>query len=202
MQGIQKKHFLFYLFFVILKGKKGRLKMSDAKLLSEVIRPDEHFYWTVTGSIRDLKYQPLTWLIVIALAVGFIPMARHGLLDTWGWLVVAAVSLIPLLFCKRIFNSYTLTDKRLIIISGIVTKHVDEIELFRVVDSTVRQSMIDTWVNLGTVRVTSEDMTGTIRMEKVPNPNRLRENLREAYMAARNAKGTLIMENVNTPSYR
>lgn len=172
--------------------------MSDAKLLTEIVRPDEHFYWTVTGSIRDLKYQPLSWLIVIALIVGFVPMARNGLFESWCWLVVAAISLIPLVFCKRIFNSYTLTDKRLIIISGIVTKHVDEIELFRVVDSTVRQSIIDMWVNLGTVRVTSEDMTGTIRMVKVPDPNRLRENLREAYIAARNSKGTLIMESVNT----
>ena len=176
--------------------------MSDAKLLTQVIRPDEHFYWTVTGSIRDLKYQPLTWLIVFGLIGGFIPMARSGLLESWCWLVVAALSLIPLVFCKRIFNSYTLTDKRLIIISGIITKHVDEIELFRVIDSTVRQSMIDTWVNLGTVRVTSEDLTGTVRMEKVPNPNQLRETLREAYKASRNAKGTLIMENVNAPSYR
>ena len=33
--------------------------MSDAKMISEILRPDEHFYWTVTGSIRDLKYQPM-----------------------------------------------------------------------------------------------------------------------------------------------
>ncbi len=173
--------------------------MSDAKMISEIIRPDEHFYWTVTGSIRDLKYQPVTWLVVIGLIFGFVPMSRNGFFESWCWLVVAALALIPLMYCKRIFSSYTLTDKRLIIISGIVTKHVDEIELFRVVDSTVRQSIIDMWVNLGTVRVTSEDQTGTIRMVKIPNPNKVRESLREAYNAARNAKGTLIMESVSAP---
>ena len=172
--------------------------MSDSKMISQILRPDERFYWTVTGSIRDLKYQPVTWLIILGLIFGFIPMARNGFFESWCWLVVAAISLIPLMYCKRIFSSYTLTDKRLIIISGIVTKHVDEIELFRVTDSTVSQSMIDLWSNLGSVRVTSEDLTGTVRMEKVPDPNRLRETLREAYTAARNAKGTLIMENVNT----
>lgn len=173
--------------------------MSDDKILHQVLRPDERFYWTVTGSIRDLKFQPISWLIIIALALGFLPMARNGFMESWCWLVIAAISLIPLVYCKRIFNSYTLTDKRLIIVSGIFTKHVDEIELFRVVDSTASQSIIDTWVDLGCVRVTSEDMTGTILMKKVPNPNRLRESLREAYMAARNSKGTLIMENVNAP---
>ena len=176
--------------------------MSDEKLVSQILRPDEHFYWTVTGSIRDLKYHPVLWLTVLALAFGFIPMARNGFLESWCWLVVAAVCMIPLIYCKRIFNSYTLTDKRLVIISGIVTKHVDEIELFRVVDSTVSQSIIDIWVNLGSVRVSSEDQTGTICMVKVPDPNRVRETLREAYNAARNAKGTLIMENVNAPVRR
>ena len=176
--------------------------MSDDRLLSQIVRPDEHFYWSTTGSIRDLKFQPATWLIVIALVAGFIPMAHNGLLETWIWLVVAALSFIPLVYYKRIYNSYTLTDKRLIIISGIVTKHVDEIELFRVVDSTVRQSMIDVWVDLGTVRVTSEDQTGTVRMLKVPHPNHIRETLREAYNAARNAKGTMIMETVNGPIRR
>jgi len=170
--------------------------MSDENIIKQVVRPDEIFYWTVTGSIRDLKCHPLTWLIVLGLIFGFLPMARHGLMFSWCWLVVAAVCLIPLVYCKRIFHSYTLTDKRLIIISGIITKHVDEIELFRVVDSTADQSFIDTWVDLGNVRIVSEDMTGTIVMHKVPRPNKLREDLRATYMALRNAKGTLIVESV------
>ena len=172
--------------------------MSDDRLLSQILRPDEHFYWSVTGSIKDLKYQPFTWLIVVAILGSFLPMARHHLIDVWAWIVVAIISMIPLVWTKRVFNSYTLTDKRLIIISGIVTKHVDEIELFRVTDSTVSQSFVDVWVNLGTVRVTSEDLTGTIHMVKVPDPNHLRETLRMAYNAARNAKGTMILETVHS----
>ena len=170
--------------------------MSDDNILKQVVRPDEHFYWTVTGSIRDLKFHPLTWMITLGLIFGFLPMAHRGLLDVWLYLVVVALCLIPCVYCKRIFNSYTLTDKRLIIIRGIITKHVDEIELFRVVDSTADQSFIDTWVDLGNVRIVSEDMTGTIVMHKVPQPNKLREDLRATYMALRNAKGTLIVENV------
>ena len=172
--------------------------MSDRQMISQILRPDERFYWTVTGSLRDLKYQPWFWLGILAIIFGFVPMVRAGLFESWFWGTIALISFIPLVYCKRIFNSYTLTDKRLIVISGIVTKHVDEIELFRVTDSTVRQSMIDIWANLGSVRVTSEDLTGTIRMVKVPDPNHLRETLREAYIAARNAKGTLIMESVSS----
>ena len=176
--------------------------MMNEHMVSQILRADEHFYWTVTGSIKDLKFHPVLWLTVLGLIFGFVPMVRHGFFESWCWLVVAAISMLPLVYCKRIFHTYTLTDKRLIIISGIVTKHVDEIELFRVMDSTVRQSMVDVWVDIGTVRVTSEDQTGTIRMEKVPNPNHVRETLREAYNAARSAKGTLIMESVHGSTHQ
>ena len=176
--------------------------MENDRLISQILRPDEHFYWTVQGSMRDLKYQPLFWLTVIAIILAFVPMARHGFFESWAWGTVAAISMIPFIYCKRIFHTYTLTNKRLIIISGIVTKHVDEIELFRVVDSTVRQSVIDAWAGLGMIRVTSEDLTGTIRMQKIPDPMRIRETLREAYIAARNEKGTLIMENVGNARYQ
>lgn len=171
--------------------------MSNNTMINEMMHSDESFLWTVTGSVRDMKYQPLTWLIIIGLIVGFVPMARAGFFSSWCWCVVAAICLIPIIYYNRIYHSYTLTNKRLIIISGIFTKHVDEIELFRVVDSTVSQSMIDLWAGLGTVRVTSEDQTGTVRMKKIQQPNKIRESLREAYMKARNEKGTVLMESVN-----
>ncbi len=171
--------------------------MSDERLLTQIIRPDERFFWSVTGSIRDLKFSPLLWMVVFGLAAAFIPMARKGFLESWCWLIVAAISFLPMIYYKRRYHSYTLTDKRLIIISGILTKSVDEIELFRVVDSTVSQSVADVWANLGSLTVTSNDATGTIKMKKVPNPNQLRESLREAYIAARNAKGTVVMESMN-----
>ena len=146
--------------------------MSDFPILQKVIRGDEQFFWNATGSLADVKYNPLYWLLTIV---------------TFGVFLI-------LLYYKRVYTSYSLTNKRLIIISGIFTKSVDEIELFRVVDSVADQSMIDVWADIGDVTVTSSDQTGTIIMKKVPNPHYLRDTLRRQYMQARQSKGTVLLE--------
>lgn len=171
--------------------------MSDVNVLRNVLRSDETFYWTVRGSIADLKYHPIVWLCFLGMIVSFIPAVQHGWLDVWWWVLVALLlGWLPAVYCKRIYTTYTLTNKRLIIISGIFTKDVDEIELFRVADSTCKQSLIDMWANLGTITVVSTDRTGTIVMHKIPYPNQVRDNLREAYMQARSDKGTVMLENL------
>ena len=146
--------------------------MSDFPILQKVVRADEQFFWNTTGSLADVKYNPLYWFLIFI---------------TLGMFLVA-------LYYKRIYTSYSLTNKRLIIISGIFSKSVDEIELFRVVDSVANQSMIDVWADIGDVTVSSSDQTGTIVMKKVPNPHYLRDTLRRQYMKDRNAKGTVLLE--------
>ena len=149
--------------------------MSDFPILQKVIRADEQFFWNITGSLADVKYNPLYWFLTAI---------------TLGMFLVA-------LYYKRIFTSYSLTNKRLLIISGIFTKSVDEIELFRVTDSVAEQSMIDTWADIGNVTVSSTDKTGTIVMQKIPNPHYIRDTLRRQYMMARQAKGAVLVESLN-----
>ena len=150
--------------------------MSDFPILQKVVRADEQFFWNTTGSLADVKYNPLYWFLI---------------------LITCGIFLIALYY-KRIYTSYSLTNKRLIIISGIFTKSVDEIELFRVVDSVADQTMIDVWTDIGNVTVSSSDKTGTIVMRKVPNPHYLRDTLRRQYMQARQSKGTVLLETLNT----
>lgn len=146
--------------------------MSDFPILQKVIRADEQFFWNTTGSLADVKYNPLYW---------FLTLITLGLF-------------LVMLYYKRIYTSYSLTNKRLLIVSGIFSKNVDEIELFRVVDSVADQTMIDVWADIGNVTVTSSDQTGTIVMKKVPNPHYLRDTLRRQYMQARSSKGTVLLE--------
>ena len=150
--------------------------MSDFPILQKVIRADEQFFWNTTGSLADVKYNPLYWFLILI---------------TFGFFLLA-------LYYKRIYTSYSLTNKRLLIISGIFTKSVDEIELFRVTDSVADQSMIDMWADIGNVTISSSDKTGNIVMRKVPNPHYLRDTLRRQYMQARQSKGTVLLETLNS----
>ena len=149
--------------------------MSDFPILQKVIRADEQFFWNVTGSLSDVKYNPLYWLLTIS---------------TLGLFLL-------ILYFKRIYTSYSLTNRRLLIISGILSKSIDEIELFRITDSIAEQSLFDIWADIGSVQISSSDKTGNIAMKKVPHPHYLRDTLRQQYTIARQAKGTVLLETLN-----
>ncbi len=148
--------------------------MSNQDIIRHIINPNEEFIWHVTGSVADVKYNPL--YIALTVCTLFI------------FLIV--------LYYKRIFRSYVLTNQRLIIITGIFSKTVDEIELFRVVDSSTKQSLVDIWANLGNIAVNSSDRTGSVYMEKIPNPHWVRDTLRQQYTLARQKKGTVVLESL------
>ena len=63
--------------------------MSDINVLRNVLRSDEKFYWTVRGSIADLKYHPIVWLCFLGMVLTFIPAAQHEWLDVWIWVLIA-----------------------------------------------------------------------------------------------------------------
>ena len=149
--------------------------MRNYDIIKNVINSDEEFIWNVTGSIADAKYNPLYWILTLV---------------TCGFFLVG-------LYYKRIFHSYILTNQRLIIISGIFSKSVDEIELFRVVNSSASQSLIDIWANLGTIVLDSTDMTGSLTMRKIPNPHFVRDTLRKQYTLSRQKKGTVMLESLS-----
>ena len=148
--------------------------MGNTNIIRNIINSDEQFIWHVTGSISDVKYNPIYWILTIA---------------TLGIFLIA-------LYYRRILHSYVLTNQRLIIITGIFTKTVDEVELFRIVNSSTHQSVIDLWANLGSIVVDSTDRTGTLQMKKIPNPHYVRDSLRQQYTLARQKKGTVVLESL------
>ena len=188
------------------------MRVND-KIIASIIDPDETFIWEVTGSTADIKYNPLVWIaniVMFCLGVVFFKYAQikyefslsiMNLLVFFGiWLsMMFLIDLIGfiILYFYRTYHSYVLTSQRLIIISGIWTKDVDEIELFRIIDSSSSQSMIDLWADLGTIFINSTDKTGFIKMAKIKNPYAVRDSLRKHYMSSRQKKGTVVMESIS-----
>jgi hypothetical protein len=56
-------------------------------------------------------------------------------------------------------HHYRLTMRRLFISGGFFRRRVDQIELIRIKDLYLKQSMIDQWLNLGMVVVVSSEQT-------------------------------------------
>lgn len=147
---------------------------ANADIIREMINNDEQYLWDVTGSIADVKYNPIYLLLTIC---------------TLGIFLI-------ILYYKRILRAYVLTNQRLIVITGIFSKQVDEVELFRIVDSSTSQSLVDRWANIGNIYISSTDKTGDILMEKIPSPYLVRDSLRQNYTQARQKKGTVVLESL------
>ena len=146
--------------------------MRNEDILASILTDEEEFIWQVTGSLADWKYNPLLLIMTIA---------------TCGLFLIV-------LYFIRTYRSYALTTTRLIVISGILGRNVDEIELFRVIDSSVNQNFFDRFAQIGNISVESTDKTGAVVMRKIEDPYRVRDALRWAYRSARAQRGTVVLE--------
>lgn len=82
--------------------------------------------------------------------------------------------------------TYKLTDQRLFMEKGIIGRHVEEVELFRVKDVSVAQNIWESLLGVGRVTVlSSDDSMPTLIMSGIPNPVDVKEKVREAYQAIR-----------------
>ena len=147
--------------------------MKNEDILRGILEKDEKFFWQVTGSVSDWKINPLFLILTVGTLGLFLLIVK----------------------LYRQYHSYTLTSTRLIIISGILGRRVDEVELFRIVNSVSMQGPLDRIVNIGDIRIDSTDKTGIVTMKKIPHPHEVRDSLRDAYTQARDKRGTVLLEN-------
>lgn len=126
------------------------------------------------------------------------------------WLIVAAgivvagiLFMIPLLFAALVLpfvamlarylitktTVYELTSQRLRKTSGIFDKKLDELELYRVKDSTLEQPFVMRVFGLGNVKVVSSDATmPEVYISGISDSFNVREKLRMAVEAERDRK--------------
>jgi membrane protein YdbS with pleckstrin-like domain len=126
--------------------------------------------------------------LCVLLAVGIIVLA----VSTAG---VAAVALIipALMWLWRWWLTkttvYTLTNERLLVTRGIITRHQDNLELYRVRDYCVKQPILLRMLGLGNLELlTSDTMTPNVLISAVPDVEGVREKLRTSVEAARDRK--------------
>jgi hypothetical protein len=104
---------------------------------------------------------------------------------------------IPLSWFGRITTRYKLTNERLIITRGFIGKHVEELELYRVNDVSMKQSIIERMFGLGDVRLeTTDATTPEPQMQDIKNPERVKDLVRQAARAERQRRRVLYRDEV------
>ena len=115
----------------------------------------------------------------ITLLVGLVPLLA-GLVYTW---------------LVRLNTEYRLFQDSLEVESGIVSRRIENIQLFRVRDLGLEQSMLNRLAGVGDVIVTSTDQSAPhFRLRGVEDPRALYQRLRELISKSQAARRTMIVE--------
>ena len=109
----------------------------------------------------------------------------RGTLAGWGTLLLCLVGVgFLIILAKWIENigaTFEVTGDRLIIRRGIISKSIDEVELYRVKDIRLDFSLLNQWANIGTIPIVSSDETtrrAPLVIPFVENAQGRREQLR------------------------
>jgi uncharacterized membrane protein YdbT with pleckstrin-like domain len=120
----------------------------------------------------------------------------RGSLAGWATLLLCLVGvgllIVLIRWIENVSTTYTLTQDRLIIRSGIFSKSIDEIELYRVKDIRLNYSLIGGWAGIGTLTLVTSDETtrGTpLVIRDVADAQRRREEIRKLVDKARQRRG-------------
>ncbi|MBO9519507.1 MAG: PH domain-containing protein [Porphyrobacter sp.] len=151
----------------------------------------DSFRSSLSGWLRGTAFGLGTILLGIA---GFaILIAKAG---NWGaWPLLLTLLALVIVFAKWLQTmaaKYELTAERLIVRRGIIFKSIDEIELYRIKDVRIDFTLLNQWVGLGTITITSSDETTRInelKMRHIGEAQARRETLRRLVDTARRQRG-------------
>jgi uncharacterized membrane protein YdbT with pleckstrin-like domain len=124
--------------------------------------------------------------ILVALAGIVLTLLHYGL-----WflaLTLVALLVVAWRWLENMGAKYEITDERLIIRRGIVSKSIDEIELYRIKDCRIDFSLINQLAGIGRITIASSDETtrsGDLVIAGIERAQERRETLRRLVDAAR-----------------
>lgn len=126
---------------------------------------------------------PVAYAGPIALGLLLLPLFGAGLLVWLGaWIAWKSAG-------------YRLTNQRLFVRRGFVSRSVQELELYRVTDVAFSQGILQRLFGIGTVSVIANDpTTPRVAMPGIAAPESVKETIRIAYRRARRAEGVRVGE--------
>jgi membrane protein YdbS with pleckstrin-like domain len=128
------------------------------------------------------------YALCVLLAIGVVVLTAF----TGGLALAALVIPAAMWFCRWWLTKttvFTLTNERLLVTRGIITRHQDNLELYRVRDYCVKQPILLRMLGLGNLELlTSDTMTPNVAIPAIKDVEGVREKLRTSVEAARDRK--------------
>ena len=93
------------------------------------------------------------------------------------------------------FTKYIITDEKLIINTGFLSKSEEEIRLYRMTDFSVKQSLLQRIFGVGNIRISSSDnLQGEFTIYEIKKPYEVKEMLSDMVEKERQKKGIVTNE--------
>ncbi len=101
----------------------------------------------------------------------------------------------PFLGLPLSFTKYTITEEKLIINTGFFRINEEEIRLYRILDASMNQSLLDRMFRVGNVAVESSDRSsGNITIRLVKDPRKVKDLISNIVEEERSKKRVSVRE--------
>jgi membrane protein YdbS with pleckstrin-like domain len=196
---------------VLVPARPVGAPLKTARLITEPFSPgprpaalpeEEKDIFQISPVARAFLGQLLLGIAFILLGVSLVALARRWAWPLWTPLIPVGAGLIVflLVWVKVKSYNYRLTNQRLLVRRGLMAKHIDELELYRIKDVMVDQGLLQRMLAYGTVSVVvADDTTPQVHLIGVPKPVDVKETIRTHYRAARLREGVHPTEFMESP---
>lgn len=172
------------------------------------VRPagdNEEIYYSGTPMLRGEMGSLIFWnfLALISLAgAGYLLYRWNEFAPWWVGLILIGIGaifiLVPILVNK--FESYRISNYRIDVEKGILSKRIDTLELWHVEDIRFNQSLFDRILGVGTITVIShDDTTPQLHLRSLPAPRKLFDTLKNRVIAVKRQRGVLKVDSPSMP---
>lgn len=167
---------------------------------SKPIEEDEVVYFDGRPVLRGDQARATMCLV---LGIGFLALPVLASVFEWAfwrwWMtaiaIVLAVLAVVLPWLVTRTTRYRITNYRIDYERGVLTKQIDTLELWHVDDISFKQGLIDRIMNVGSIRILSDDRTTPrLDLDGLPNPRAIFDNLRQRVITVKRQRGVIKMD--------
>ncbi len=140
---------------------------------SKLLNEGEHVVVSTRTHVKALLV-PAVWLIVVAAAAGYASSFPRGNAKPLLLTVIWAIALIALMwltlkrFLRWLTTTYTITNRRIITRTGILSRRGHDIPIPRISDVAYEHGIIDRMLGCGTLVISDASERGTVRLPDIP----------------------------------
>jgi membrane protein YdbS with pleckstrin-like domain len=142
-------------------------------------------------------------ILCVVIAIGLISLPILAAIYDWSgwatWMTIAAIAIallvlvIPVIFTRTVH--YRISNYRIDLERGILSKRIDTLELWHVDDISFHQSLTDRMLGVGTITVFSNDSTTPkLPLHGIPSPRPVFDALKQRIIAVKRQRGVIKMD--------